>query len=273
MFVLKASGAKEEFQREKIKSTCMRSGTSKKMAEEIASTVEKKAYDGISTREILKMTLILLEKHKPEIAARYDLKGAIMRLGPAGYEFEQMVAELLKEYGYRTQWHSIIQGMCVSHEVDVIAEKGKTFMIECKYHNSSGIYTGIKDALYTYARFLDLQEGFLAKKCQKFDLPWLFCNTKFSQDVIHYASCKHMLLTGWNFPRESSLQKLLEDKRLYPITVLRRLDMYSQQRLAESGLLFCKDLLAKSFDELRELTNIKPTQLKLLIEDAEKICE
>lgn len=279
MFVVKASGAKEEFQKEKIKSTCLRSGTSKKIAEEIASAVERKAYDGIPTREILNITLSLLDKYKPEIAARYDLKGAIMRLGPAGYEFEQLVAELLKEYAYKTEWHTIVQGMCVQHEVDVIAEKEKTFMIECKYHNSSGIYTGIKDALYTYARFLDLEEGFRSGKCQKFDQPWLFCNTKFSQDVIHYASCKQMLLTGWNFPgRETtkgrpSLQKLLEDKKLYPITVLRRLDRFSEERLALAGLLFCKDLLVKSFDELRNLTGIKPTQLKILTEEAEKICE
>jgi len=282
MFVVKASGKREEFQKEKIKNTCLRAGANKKIAGEIAEAVEKKAYDGISTKEVLQITLALLDKYSPPIAAKYDLKGAIMRLGPAGYEFEQLVAELLKEYGFKTQWHIMVQGMCVQHEVDVIAEKEKTFMIECKYHNSSGTYTGIKDALYTYARFLDLQEGFLAKKCQKFDQPWLFCNTKFSQDVLHYASCKHMLLTGWNFPNRQttkglpavpSLQKLLEDKKLYPITVLRRLDRFSQERLAQAGLLFCKDLLSKSFEELRKLTNIKPTQLKLFIEEAEKICE
>lgn len=273
MFVIKASGEREEFQREKIKNTCLRAGASKKIAEDIAGAVEKKIYDGISTKEILSMTLALLDKYRPEVAARYDLKGAIMRLGPAGYEFEQLVAELLKEYGYRTQWHTMVQGACVGHEIDVIAVKEKTFMIECKYHNSSGVYTGIKEALYTYARFLDLQEGFHANKCQRFDNPWLVCNTKFSSEVINYASCKQMLLTGWKFPPEHSLQKLLEDKKLYPITVLRHLDRLSQEKLVQAGLMFCKDLLSKNFDELKILTNIKPTQLKILIEDAEKVCE
>ena len=64
----------------------------------------------------------------------------------------------------------ILRGHCVSHEIDIVASKQeKQYMIECKYHNMPGIYTCLKEVLYTYARFLDLVEGSQNKTCQKFD--------------------------------------------------------------------------------------------------------
>jgi len=101
IYVTKVSGEREIFSREKLKRTCLRAGASKSLAEKIVKQVQKKIYDGISTKKILKLTLVLLEKQKPHIAAKYDLKGAIMRLGPAGYAFEKLMAEILSEYGYK----------------------------------------------------------------------------------------------------------------------------------------------------------------------------
>lgn len=272
MFVTKASGEKEEFNPEKIRSTCIRAGATKWLADAIVKEVEKRAYDGIPTKKILQITLKILNREMPRVAAKYDLKFAIMRLGPAGFLFEQLVAELLSEYGYETRVHSIIYGGCISHEIDVVAEKdGKRCMIECKYHNAPGIYTGVKEALYTQARFEDLLEGSKSGKCQRFDQVWLVCNTKFSADVIAYALCKKIKLLGWKYPEEN-LRTMLEKKNLYPITVLRKLDSYSQKRLASVGLMFCKDLLKRDFSELRELTKIPPTRLKFLIQEAESIC-
>jgi transcriptional regulator NrdR family protein len=96
IFVTKASGEREPFDVEKLRRTCERAGASKKLAAQVAAAVEKKVYDGIPTKEILDLILKELEKEKPYIAARYDLKGAIMRLGPAGFMFEQVLGELLE---------------------------------------------------------------------------------------------------------------------------------------------------------------------------------
>src|SRR3990172_5624940 len=218
MWVVKASGEKEEFDIEKIKRTCLKAGATDSLANQIAREVEKRAHNGISTREILRITLKLLEKEKPFIAARYDLKGAIFRLGPAGFAFECLVAEIMKEQGFKARTHSLIRGFCVEHEVDVIATKDdKTYMMECKYHNLPGIYTGLREALYTYARFLDLVKGSENKTCQKFDQPWLVCNTRFSDDAIQYSECAGLKLLGWSYPEEN-LREMIEKKKLYPIT-------------------------------------------------------
>lgn len=273
MYVVKASGETEKFDPKKIERTCLKAGASEELAEKISKEVEKKSYDGISTKEILHIALYLLNKEKPEVAAKYDLKGSIFRLGPAGFTFEHLIGEIFKEYGYATKVHSIIRGACVSHEVDIIATKSNdNYMIECKYHNIPGIYTGLREALYTYARFLDLQDGFKKGLCRKFNQPWLVCNTKFSEDAIQYSNCKDMRLIGWNYPENQGLEYLIEKNKLYPITMIRSLDSESLEKLATVGLVLIKDLVKIDIKELSEVTKINKNKLKILSDDARSIC-
>jgi len=272
MWVTKASGETEKFDPRKIKRTCLKAGASEELANKIVKEVKKRSYNGISTKEILNITLRLLNKEKPYIAARYDLKGAMFRLGPAGFIFEHFVGEILKEYGYTTKVHNILRGSCVSHEIDVIAKKEKNYMIECKYHNLPGIYTGLKEVLYTYARFLDLQDGAKIGLCQKFDKAWLICNTKFSEDAIQYAKCKGIKLTGWNYPEDENLRILIEEKKLYPITMIRSLDADSLDRMSSSDFILAIDLLRISLKELNKITKISLKKLKKFSEEAKRIC-
>jgi len=273
MRVTKASGETEEFKPGKIRGTCLRAGATPELAERIMREVKRKSYDGIPTKEILHITLKLLKKEMPHVAARYDLKSSIFRLGPAGFTFEHFISEILKEYGYSTKRNRIIKGASVRHEIDVVASKdNKNYMIECKYHNLPGIYTGLKVALYTYARFLDLRDGWKRGSCQKFNQPWLVCNTKFSQDTIKYANHKGLKLIGWRYPVRQGLETLIEKKKLYPITTLRTLDRHSQEKLANAGLILAIDLLRKNLEELSEITRIRVKKLRAFARDAERVC-
>jgi hypothetical protein len=273
MWVVKASGETEKFDPEKIRRTCLKAGASEELADKVIHQVTKRAYDGISTKEILHITLTLLGKEKPHVAARYDLKGSILRLGPAGFAFEHLVGEILKEYNYSTKVHSIINGACVSHEIDVIATKeDKNYMIECKYHNLPGIYTGLRVALYTYARFMDLEDGSKQGLCKEFEQPWLVCNTKFSEDTIQYAKCKGLKLIGWSYPLDASLERMIEDKKLYPITMLRKLDRDSQEKLASVGMILILDLIRTPIKELNKLTDISLKKLRIFVDEAKMIC-
>ena len=272
MWVVKASGETEKFDPRKIKRTCIKAGASDELANEIVKKVKKKVYNGISTRDILRYTLKLLSKKKPIVAARYDLKGAMFRLGPAGFVFEKLIGEVFKEYGYSTKVHNLLRGRCVMHEVDVVASKDKrNYMIECKYHNMPGIYTTLKEALYTYARFLDLVDGSKSKKCVKFDQPWLICNTKFSCDAVQYASCRGMRLLGWSYPEGEGLERLIEDKRLYPITMIRSMDNLSLERLSMSNLILAADLVRIPIKELNNITNISLKKLREFSEEARRL--
>lgn len=158
MKVRKRDGRIEEFSKAKIVRTCLRAGASKRVAEKVADEVERRIYDGISTDEVLELVIEFLLKHEYAKAARYDLKRSLLRLGPTGFGFEKFVARLLEEYGYRTETNVVVGGRCVNQEIDVVAENERgRYMVECKFHNVP-IYTGLKETMYTYARFLDVKD-------------------------------------------------------------------------------------------------------------------
>ncbi len=189
--VVKRDGRMEEFNPKKVKRTIIRAGIDSKTASQILRRLEETIYDGITTDEILQIILDMLGRARGAEGRKYDLKRSLYRLGPDGFEFERFVARLLEEHGFRVEVNRIVHGRCVEHEIDVVAEKGgKSYLVECKFHNMP-IYTGLKEAMYTYARFLDTAI---------FDEVWLITNTKFSDDAKRYAICQGMKLTGWNYP-------------------------------------------------------------------------
>jgi len=283
IYVTKASGEQVLFEPEKIRRTCLNAGAPAELADTITRQVEAKVYTGMPTKEILDMVLRLLEIEHPHVAARYDLKGSIMRMGPAGFAFEELIAEVLKEHGYAARVHSLIPGASgVTQEIDVIATKPfvsepgldpklKYYMIECKFHHATGIYTGLKETMYTYARFLDIQDAWKKGLCQEFDQPWLATNTKFSTDAITYANFKNIKLLGWNYPSGNSLQFLLESKKLYPITSLRGMDAATLEKFSDAGFMLVKDLIIRSADEVAQKTGLPIRKIKELLIDAEKI--
>lgn len=253
MYVVKASGEREEFNAEKIRNTCLRAGASRKLADEIVEEVEKRAHDGITTKKILNLTLRLLRK-EPRAATRYDLKRAIMSLGPSGFPFEEFMAETLRNYGYKTTVGNILKGKCISHEVDIVAEKGnKRYLIECKYHNAPGIHTDLKVVMYSYARFLDLDENF--------DHTWLICNTKCSRDARKYAKCVGLKITSWRYPGKESLEKMIERKKLYPVTISRSVTGFTKDRLFQAKIMLAKDLLDYGLGDLKRVTGLPENML------------
>jgi len=269
--IRKESGKIEEFKPEKVREAVLRSGASEELASEILENVNEKLYDGISTREIFRIVHQLLHRERPSLASRYDLKGAIMRLGPEGFAFETYIGEVLQDYGYKTKVRQFIRGRCVEHEIDVIAENfnGKKSVIECKYHNAKGISSGLKVTLYTHARFLDLVDGFKDGRCEQFDDVWLVTNTRFSPNAIKYASCKGVKLLGWRHPLDNTLEKRIESKGLYPITILHSMDRRSRNRFFDASLILAKDLIRNDFDDLLEKTHLEKNKLKEIVTEAE----
>ena len=275
LLVRKANGQKEVFQRRKVLRTCRRAGLKLEEAERVVRGIEGKLYNGISTRQILKMVLEALEKIDLRSANIYNLKKAMLALGPEGFIFEKFMDRLLASYGLKTEMPPILQGRCISHEVDITAQEpgsGPLYMIECKYHNEPGIYCGAKDALYTWARFVDLREGYKLGKCkQKFDQPWLITNTKFSFETTAYAQCKGMRLLGWRYPKANPLEKLIEKRKLYPITIIRHLSEKVKNRLLKSEIIFCQDLAGYNPLSLARLLGIRKDKAQFLINSAAAI--
>lgn len=272
VFVTKADGRREEFKKEKIIRTCLRLGTSQEQAELIAKEIEKRIYEGVETREILRMIFKLLQKFKPEIKHQIDLREAISLLSSKP-DFERFIQLLLKEYGYEVVPNQIVEGYCVDHEIDAIAKKdSQTFLVEVKHHFNPHAYTGKDVLLEAQAILEDLKEGRkIGKNSLDFNKILIVCNTKFSEHAKKYALCKGIDLIGWNYPEEKGLERLIEEKRLYPITILKDLDVKSREKLSGAGIVLLKQLLEESLEELRKKTKIQKKKLRMFLEKAKEI--
>ena len=256
IIITKANGEKAAFDPNKVITTCIRAGTDPVISKRIARQVHSKVRYGMTTKEIYRMVLRLLSDNAtPAIKQRYQLKESIMKLGPAGFSFEYYVGQILRHYGYKIlSIGTKTQGRCVIHELDLSIESGdeKKWLVECKYHNFPGRYTGLKESLYTHARFLDLAD--------KFNNEMLVCNTKVSPEAITYATCIGQKLLSWRFPPQMGLEKMIEEKKLYPVTILgpskRELELLSQ-----NNMMIAKDLLDIDIYEFAQKTKISIKRL------------
>lgn len=240
--VIKATGEKEPFDEEKVQNSILRAGIPKELENQTLEYVKTSLYEGIPTNKIYELVTNFLAKSAlPYGSSRYSLKQAIMTLGPTGYPFEDFVSRILEIKGYTTETRKILQGKCITHEIDVIAQKitnieSKKIMVEVKYHNLPGTKTDVHVALYTKARFDDVKD--------KNDLNevYLVTNTKVSQDAIAYAACVGMKIISWSYPIGESLRDLVERNNLTPITTLTSLSQGQKKQLLENHIVLCKDI-------------------------------
>lgn len=236
--IIKANEEKETFSEEKLLHSIQRAHVPLELQQQLISQIREKLYENIPTSEIHQSILqFLAASHQPHIQAKYNLKRAIMELGPSGYPFEDFVAEILKYKGYKTTLRTMVPGNCITHEIDVIAEKdGKKIMVEVKFHNMIGTKTRIHVGLYTKARFDDIAAS------NKFDEAWLVTNTKITTDVIDYTRCVGMNVISWSYPHKGSFNDLVEEAGLYPITAITHLTMSQKQQLLEEHIVLCRDI-------------------------------
>jgi len=238
--IIKATGEIEPFSEEKVISSLLRAGASRPIAERIVAQVKPSLYQNIPSFEIYSTVMKILKKEQRPVAEKYSLKKAIMDLGPTGYPFEKFISAILQTMGHQVSINQIVQGKCVSHEIDVVSQNKEKYMIECKFHGIPGGRTDIKVALYTYARFLDVKEK------GDFDLPWLITNTRLTQEAKAYAACIGMKVTGWDYPEGESLNEMIDKSGLYPITASTVLSDEQKRDLIDKGTIFCKDTDSKT---------------------------
>lgn len=240
MQITKASGLPEEFSEKKLLTSLKTAGVSSGVSKKALQLVKDKLSSGTDTHQVHDLVSQYLGQHaQPVYKLNYSLKRAIFKLGPTGYPFENLVAKVLQRFGYHTKVGVTLKGQCVSHEIDVVAEKdNQVFYIECKFHNRPGLKTDVQTALYTQARFQDLKS-----KTSRFNqYSWLITNTKTTKDVDSYAKCQNMKLTSWCCPEKESLFHLIVDSRLHPVTVINSLSSSQITALLKQNIVTLKDL-------------------------------
>ncbi len=249
-FIVKASGDKVLFSEEKLRSSLKRSGADSKLISQILSLVREELYDGITTKELYNRAYSYLRRKKPVYASKYKLKKAIYELGPTGFPFERFIGAILKYSGYKIQVGKNVSGKCVSHEIDVVAEKnGAIVIIECKFHGEQGRNCNVKIPLYIYSRYLDIKNaGDKAfSNIREPDDCWVVTNTRFTKDAIIYGNCTGLYLLSWDYPKGNSIKERIDRLGLYPITVSTLLTKREKQFLLSRDIVLCRQLLKDSF--------------------------
>lgn len=274
LMITKASGEKVPFEENKLRRSLQNAGASSKAIDFIVAEVNKMLVPGISTRKIYQKAFQLLKKQHKPCAARYKLKRALMELGPSGYPFEQFIGAVMKARGFDVQVGVMMQGKCITHEVDVLAENADSrIAMECKYGNSKSKKIPSTTAMYVHSRVRDLwadwkqDPAYEGKRFRGF----IVTNVKFTGEATRYANCSGELeLMAWDYPRKENLKNLLDQYQLFPITVLSSITKAQKRVLLDKGIILCRDLLKHKavFDEL-EITG---KRAKDLIAEVDGLC-
>ncbi len=269
--IIKSSGEHEQFDVDKLIRSLQETKAPPDVVDDVVAHIKRDLREGMTTDEIYRHAFLLLRRYDSPFAAEYSLKKAIMELGPSGFPFERFIAKILEAQGYRTQVGVTVRGHCVSHEVDVVAEKDdERILVEAKYHNSPDMRSDIKVALYVKARFDDITRRLNAEDGERYNHAWLITNTSFTSQAIEYAACAGLALTGWNYPEGRTLQDLIRATQTHPLTCLTSLTPAQKFQLLSGGTVLCREVVDEP-DRLRDI-GLSSSKANQVVEEGIRLC-
>ena len=245
ILITKKSGDLESFKIEKLRNSLRRSGADQKSIEIVIAEVNDFIQSGMSTQKVYRKAYSILSKLSHQSAGRYRLKKAIMDLGPTGYPFERFIGAILEHQGYKVSIGKTIEGKCIKHEIDVLAEDEKNIIvIECKFHRAGNRKSDVKVPLYIHSRFNDIYNRWIEEgriNNRKFK-GWIVTNTRFTEDAEAYGRCSNLELISWDYPKNNSLRQRIDRSGLHPITSLKTLNMKDKKVMLEQGIVLCREI-------------------------------
>lgn len=274
MKIIKNSGDVVDFSRNKLRHSLQKSGATESEIENIVLTVESQMSEGMTTRQIYRIVGKMLKRISNSHAARYNLRTAIQQLGPAGFFFEKFVSLIYKSEGYEVKTNLVLQGKCVSHEIDVVLKKNKTItMIECKFHAGSAAVSDVKVPMYILSRFNDLKNKThrIFNNKEAINHCKIVTNNRFTTDAETFANCMGMDLLSWDYPQSNSLKTKIDANGLYPVTCLTTLTMIEKEKLLILEIILTKQLI--NAPETLVMIGISENRQKNILNEALGLCK
>jgi hypothetical protein len=243
MHVVKFDGSVVPFSPDKIRESLHRVGASPAAAEQVVAATQRRMREGMTTRQLYAIVREEAARADRGMAHRYNLRDSLLKLGPAGFNFEKYVGAILHAYQYDVELPAAdIRGLCVEHEVDVIARKGgKTAFIEAKFRNVTTDVVSLKDTMATWSRYLDLVDGHSAGTCERFDEAWIVTNGRFSERAHQFGICKGVHMVSWS-GADHSLSRMVDHAALYPITIVDDVTADELNRFAARDYVLCREI-------------------------------
>jgi hypothetical protein len=162
-----------------------------------------------------------------------------------------------------------MQGKCVQHEVDVIAQRpGEMVIVETKFRSDFKGKTNVQVPLYIQSRFQDIKTRW------KQDHPddgirivgFVVTNARFTEDAIRYAECEELGMISWDYPHDQGLKHYIDISGLHPLTSLHSLRKHEQKYLLEKGIVLSSEL--KSNKDLMKACGISDKRIQKIIDEA-----
>jgi hypothetical protein len=272
MKITKADGNTEEFNPRKLVSSLRKAGAKPTEITNIVRDIEASLEEGMRTQLIYQKAFQLLRESNDPVAAKYSLRRAIFGLGPTGFPFEDFLGRIFEAEGYKTKRRLLLRGKCAVHEIDLAAYSPlDSFVAEAKFHMRPGIKSDLQVAMYSYARYLDLESARICPQdtCGIISL-YVITNTKFTTAATKYAQCTGIKLMSWDYPKGNSLHDKIEKYGVYPITVLTHLSTTQKQQLLQSGTIQCSDILAKP--QIVQNLGLRGSKLDALLHEVHMLC-
>lgn len=269
--ITKRTGETEIFDIDKFKTSLVRSGANNEDVDIVANLILDKITNGMSTRKLYQIAYGMLRKKSGKVAGRYRLKKAILDMGPTGYPFEKLICEMFKLQGFTATSGLIIDGQCVSHEIDVLAIKdNKTVFTECKFHNDVRRKSDVKVSLYVNSRFHDLKNKFQQTDDNNQEYEgWLVTNTRFTKDAEQFGTCAGLHMVSWDYPAKGNLRQSIDELGMHPITALHSLTKREKKELLENEVVLCRQINENV--EMLQKMGITEKKLAKVLEEAKII--
>jgi CRISPR/Cas system-associated exonuclease Cas4 (RecB family) len=269
IFVINSRGEREPFSFKKVYQSARKVGASKRTAKDIAEKISFSIKEGESTQKIAELVNKMLSQEIPQAALKFRLKNAMKKMGPTGFPFEKYVAEIFSREGYKVKLNQYIQGACLKYEIDFTAQKEGVFYIaECKFRNLPNTLVHANDILVTHARFLDIKRGSFLKGENRKMKALLATNTKFTSRTVKYSKCYNIELLGWKCPKGRGLESLIDNRKLYPITILPSLDRKLEEVFASKKMMLAEDVLSVNLTKISREFDIPAKKLDKLASEA-----
>jgi len=274
MYIVKSTGETENFNKEKLRGGLRRAGVPSHLVDRISNAVAERVKNGTTTRQIASLVNEQLKRESRAHMYRYTLREGLLKLGPAGFQFEKYVGSILNAYGYGTSYPEELHGACVDHEVDIMAKKdGKTIMVEVKFRNDFDYFVKLRDVMAAWTRFQDLNDGAKLGKCPKFDSLWIVTNGKISSRSMKFGECKGIRLLGWNYPKDESFAHFVDHTALYPVTVLHELNSRELSSLSDRGLMLCRDLATRTPKQLARAAGLQVGRAETILRNCRMVID
>jgi hypothetical protein len=167
----------------------------------------------------------------------------------------------------------VVRGRCVEHEIDGILRRGRhTIYLEVKHHFPPHVRVELDELLATNSVFQDLVEGYeTGHNTTRFTKALLVTNTSLTRHALRYARCRGIRYLTWNRPPGRSLERLIERKKLYPVTILKGVDQAMAEKLGDVGVILLRQLVEREPAELARATHITKRKLTSLAKRAKEL--